>query len=208
MGILDGYTHDGCTLPVTHLSLTDGHKYHADGSLSRCKDRRLANGRRKLQGIDCDETLSPVVRPATISNVLCIVVSYSWPIHQLDVKNAFLHGYYHRHFICINLLDDIILTASSSAFLHRVIPSVHGEFAMTDLVQQVCLYMHDPRELHLAALKRILRYVCGTIDHGLQLYVSSTILLILMLSGLHVTLYRFSAKAKYGGVVNGVAETA
>ena len=29
-------------------------------------------------------------------------------------------------------------------------------------VQQVCLHMHDPREPHLAALKRILRYVRGT----------------------------------------------
>ncbi|GJV87398.1 ribonuclease H-like domain-containing protein [Tanacetum coccineum] len=41
-------------------------------------------------------------------------------------------------------------------------------------VQQICLYMHDPRDPHFTALKRILRYVRGTIDHGLQLYVSST----------------------------------
>jgi len=30
-------------------------------------------------------------------------------------------------------------------------------------VQQVCLYMHDPREPHLVALKRILRYIRGTL---------------------------------------------
>ncbi|GKF88832.1 ribonuclease H-like domain-containing protein, partial [Tanacetum coccineum] len=41
-------------------------------------------------------------------------------------------------------------------------------------VKQVCLYMHDPRDPHFTALKRILRYVRGTIDHGLQLHVSST----------------------------------
>ncbi|GJW28763.1 ribonuclease H-like domain-containing protein [Tanacetum coccineum] len=35
-------------------------------------------------------------------------------------------------------------------------------------VQQVCLYMHDPREPHLAVLERILRYVRGTLDYGLQ----------------------------------------
>lgn len=29
-------------------------------------------------------------------------------------------------------------------------------------VQQVCLHMHDPREPHLAALKRILHYVRST----------------------------------------------
>ncbi|GJZ13519.1 ribonuclease H-like domain-containing protein [Tanacetum coccineum] len=54
-------------------------------------------------------------------------------------------------------------------------------------------YMHDPREPHLAALKRILRYVRETVDHGLQL---------------HVTLSRSSAEAKYRGVANVVAETA
>lgn len=34
--------------------------------------------------------------------------------------------------------------------------------------------MHDSREPHLQALKRILRYVRGTTDHGLQLYSSPT----------------------------------
>ncbi|GKF87892.1 ribonuclease H-like domain-containing protein, partial [Tanacetum coccineum] len=34
--------------------------------------------------------------------------------------------------------------------------------------------MHDPREPHLVALKRILWYVRGTLDHGLQLHVSTT----------------------------------
>src|SRR4051794_13269725 len=33
--------------------------------------------------------------------------------------------------------------------------------------------MHDPREPHLAAIKRILRYIKGTLTHGLQLYSSS-----------------------------------
>ncbi|GKE63202.1 ribonuclease H-like domain-containing protein, partial [Tanacetum coccineum] len=38
----------------------------------------------------------------------------------------------------------------------------------------VCLFMHDPREPHLSALKRILRYVRGTLSYGLQLYSSTT----------------------------------
>ena len=40
-------------------------------------------------------------------------------------------------------------------------------------VQQICLYMHDPREPHLTALKRILRYICGTLHMGLVLRPSS-----------------------------------
>jgi hypothetical protein len=39
-------------------------------------------------------------------------------------------------------------------------------------VQKVYLFMHDPREPHLALVKRILRYLKGTIDHGLQLHRS------------------------------------
>ncbi|XP_051190199.1 uncharacterized mitochondrial protein AtMg00810-like [Lolium perenne] len=39
-------------------------------------------------------------------------------------------------------------------------------------VQQVCLHMHAPRDAHWAALKRILRYVCGTIGYGLSLHAS------------------------------------
>ena len=41
-------------------------------------------------------------------------------------------------------------------------------------VQQICLYMHDPREPHLALIKRVLRYIKGTLDYGLQLLRSST----------------------------------
>ncbi|GJT19450.1 ribonuclease H-like domain-containing protein [Tanacetum coccineum] len=69
------------------------HKFNADGSLNRYKARLIANGRSQQQGIDCDETFSPVVKPATIRTVLSLVVSRDWPIHQLDVKNAFLHGH-------------------------------------------------------------------------------------------------------------------
>jgi hypothetical protein len=36
-------------------------------------------------------------------------------------------------------------------------------------VQQACLHMHDPRECHLAIVKRILRYVRGTTSYGLHL---------------------------------------
>jgi hypothetical protein len=36
-------------------------------------------------------------------------------------------------------------------------------------VQQICLHMHDPRESHLTAMKRILRYLQGTSGYGLLL---------------------------------------
>ncbi|GJY77331.1 ribonuclease H-like domain-containing protein [Tanacetum coccineum] len=104
-------------------------------------------------------------------------------------------------------------------------------------VQQICLYMHDPRELHFAALKRIMRYVQGTLDLGLHLYASATTSLVgytdadwagcpstrRSTSGYCVflgdnllswsakrqhTISRSSAEAEYRGVANVVAETA
>ncbi|GJV88092.1 ribonuclease H-like domain-containing protein [Tanacetum coccineum] len=120
------------------------HKFNANGSLSRYKARLVANGCSQQQGIDCDEIFSPVVKPATIRTVLSLAVSCDWPIHQLDVKNDFLHVSY--------------LYAPRLSYA----------------VRHVCLYMHDPRDPHFTALKRILRYVRGTLDYGLQLHVSST----------------------------------
>ena len=52
--------------------------------------------------------------------------------------------------------------------------------------QQVCLFMHDPREPHLAVVKRIFRYVKGTVAAGLHLGVGSIDSLTLMLIGLSV----------------------
>jgi hypothetical protein len=39
--------------------------------------------------------------------------------------------------------------------------------------QQVYLHMHAPRDSHLVALKRILRYIRDTLHLGLQLHRSS-----------------------------------
>ncbi|GJT97468.1 ribonuclease H-like domain-containing protein [Tanacetum coccineum] len=286
-----------------------------------------------VRWVDVDETFSSVVKPGTIQTVLSLVASRHWLIHQLDVKNAFLHSdlsetvYMHQPpgqgadtAYLLLYVDDIVLTSSSERLLQQIISSLHQEFAMTDLgslnyflgisvtrdssglflsqkkyaleilyrahmnncnpsrtpidtesklgndgdsvsdptfyqslagslqyltftrpdisyaVQQVCLYMHDPREPYFSALKRILQYVRGTLDYALQLFSSSTTDLVaysdadwagcpttrrstfgycvffgnnllLWSSKRQSTLSRSSAKAEYRGFANAVAET-
>ncbi|GJY99622.1 ribonuclease H-like domain-containing protein [Tanacetum coccineum] len=64
-------------------------KYHVDGSLSRYKARLVANGCSQQFGVDCDDTFSLVVKPATVCMVLSLALFRNWSIYQLDVKNAF-----------------------------------------------------------------------------------------------------------------------
>ena len=362
-------------------------KFNADGSFDRYKARWVLRGFTQRPGVDYDETFSPVVKPATVRAVLSLALSQQWPIHQLDVKNAFLHGtlsetvyccqptgfidtalpdhvcrlnkslyglkqaphawysrfatyllslgfveaksdtslfIYHRGNEIVYLLlyvDDIVLTACSASLLRRTITALQQEFSMKDLgplhhflgisvtqhsgglflsqqqytidilkragmmdckpcstpvdthakvsategapvtdpthyrsltgalqyltftrpdityaVQQVCLHMHDPREPHLSAVKRILRYLQGTLSHGLHLQPSTPSELVVYTdadwagcpdtrrstSGYAVflgtnlvswsskrqnTVSRSSAEAEYRAVANGVAET-
>jgi hypothetical protein len=82
--------------PVGSNVITDKwifkHKFNSDSSLERYKAHWVLRGFTQQPGVDYDETFSPVVKPATVHTVLSLAVSRSWLVHQLDMKNAFLHG--------------------------------------------------------------------------------------------------------------------
>lgn len=300
------------------------HKFHPDGTLDRHKARWVVRGFRQRAGVDFSETFAPVVKPGTIRTVLQLAVSRHWPVHQMDVSNAFLHGHLEEQVFCqqpigfvdashpdhvcllsrslyglkqaprawyqriaailhqlgfrstrsdaslfvfhmgdttaylLLYVDDIILTASTPVLLQQLTDRLRAEFALKDLgplhyflgievvrrpdgfllhqkkyahelldragmlnctpvstpvdtkaklsatdgspapdaslyrsivgalqyltltrpelqyaVQQVCLHMHAPRDAHWTAVKRILRYLRGTLDLGLSLHASA-----------------------------------
>jgi hypothetical protein len=68
-------------------------KYASDGSAERQKDQLVAKGFSQVEGIDYNETFSPVAKMNSIYLVLSLAASHKWEVHQMDVKSSFLHGY-------------------------------------------------------------------------------------------------------------------
>lgn len=60
--------------------------------MARYKARLVANGNQQAEGMDFSETFSPVIKQPTLRVILSLAVHHQWPLRQLDVSNAFLHG--------------------------------------------------------------------------------------------------------------------
>jgi Reverse transcriptase (RNA-dependent DNA polymerase) len=56
------------------------------------KTRLVVKEYAQRQGIDYNETFSPIVRFKTVRFLLTLAVQLKQPIFQLDVKSAFLNG--------------------------------------------------------------------------------------------------------------------
>ena len=67
-------------------------KRNFKGSITHYKARLVIQGFCQWLGLDYHETFSLVVKPTTICFVLSISLAHGWPIFQLDVNNALLHG--------------------------------------------------------------------------------------------------------------------
>ena len=86
-------------------------KRKADG---RFQARLVAKGFTQIQGINYDETFSPVARFESLRLLLVLAALEDWEIHQMDVKSAFLNS----------LLDEEIYMEQPEGF---VVPGQEGK---------------------------------------------------------------------------------
>ena len=52
----------------------------------------MAKGYTQTYGIDYIKTFALVAKINTIRDLLSLTANLDWPLHQFDVKNAFLYG--------------------------------------------------------------------------------------------------------------------
>jgi len=90
---LEGCKHVGCEWVFK--------KNIGSDSIEKYKARLVTKGYSEVEGVDCGEIFSPIVKMASIRFLLSITTTYDLEVEQMDVKMTFLHG---------DLEEDIYIT--------------------------------------------------------------------------------------------------
>jgi hypothetical protein len=79
---------------LSHLIRTksDLSSFSKHGSISKFKARLVAKGNTQVQGLDFNESYSPVARFATLRYLLAIAGIEGMKIYQLDVNTAYINA--------------------------------------------------------------------------------------------------------------------
>jgi len=83
--ILDGVKPVGCKWVYKT-------KCNSKGNVERFKARLVAKGFTQKEGVDYNETFSPVSKKDSFRIVIALVAHYDLELHRMDVKTAFLNG--------------------------------------------------------------------------------------------------------------------
>jgi len=68
-------------------------KFKPNGTIDRFKARFVVRGFDQIKGKDYKHTFSPVAKLLTVRVLMALATAKIWPLYQLDINNAFFHGY-------------------------------------------------------------------------------------------------------------------
>ena len=66
-------------------------KFNLDESIAILKARLVAKSYAQTYGVDYSDNFSPIAKLTFVRLFISLVASYDWDLHQLDIKNVFLH---------------------------------------------------------------------------------------------------------------------
>ena len=94
-GLNDNGTWDKVQLPVGKKVIgcrrVFAVKVNPDGSVARLKACLIAKGYTKTYEEDYSDTFYPVAKMNYVRLFISLVATHSWDLHQLEIKNVFLH---------------------------------------------------------------------------------------------------------------------
>nr|GEV82427.1 uncharacterized mitochondrial protein AtMg00810-like [Tanacetum cinerariifolium] len=146
------------------------------------------------EGIDFEESFAPVVRLEAVRIFITYAAHKSFPIYQMDVKTAFVNGplneeakytleILHNHGRDKGQSNDTLMATKpkldvdlsgnpvdQTDYRSKIRSLMYLTSSRPDIMQAVCFYARyqsRPTEKHLKEVKRIFRYLRGTINMGL-----------------------------------------
>ncbi|KAK1699466.1 hypothetical protein QYE76_016163 [Lolium multiflorum] len=114
-------------------------KTDADGNITVYKARLVAKGFRQIQGVDYDETFSPVAKLKSVRILLAIAAFFDYEIWQMDVKTAFLNGDIEEELY----MRSIYGLKQASRSWNRRFDKVIKDFGFIQCHGEACIYKKD-----------------------------------------------------------------
>ncbi|GKB07554.1 retrovirus-related pol polyprotein from transposon TNT 1-94, partial [Tanacetum coccineum] len=172
------------------------------GGVLKNKARLVAQGFKQEEGIDFEESFAPVARIEAISIFIANAANKNMTIYQIDVKTAFLKGKLKEE-VYVSQPEGFV-NQDNPSHVYKLKKALYGlkqaPRAWYDMLSSFLISQHfskgvfdptlftrkigndlllaKPTEKHLHAVKRIFRYLKGTIDMGLWYSKDSCITLI------------------------------